>query len=49
MIIITITITLLRYINKVMVYPQQVLQVVGFQRRKAIELNRTVAGGVSTC
>lgn len=49
MITISITITLLTYLNKVMVYTERALQVVRFQRRKAIELNRTVAGGIGTC
>jgi hypothetical protein len=49
MITISITVTLLTYLNKVMVYTERVLQVVRFQRRKTIEFNRTVAGGIGTC
>lgn len=49
MITISITIILLIYINLLLLYQPQLLQVIGFQRRKAIKLNRTVAGGISTC
>ncbi len=47
MITVIITIVLLIYINLLLLYQPQLLQVIGFQRRKAIELNRTVAGGIS--
>lgn len=47
MITVIINIVLLIYINSLLLYQPQLLQVIGFQRRKAIEFNRTVAGGVS--